>query len=190
MLGNFRIRMLAVIIIAALAGLAMQSGYQSREIAEPVLHYVLKDYGVEEKIALWIENMQAEKEAGVQVMGTGNMQSPCAFISVVRPYGWHWNPEMNKQEFSPGIIMKVEDNTLIKPILEGRVEEISENSQGRMIRINHDENTVSYYGGLEEILVEVGQSVAQDQVIGKCSDVFYLELQDENGPINPNSLFE
>jgi hypothetical protein len=50
MLGSFRIRMLVVVIIAALVGLSVQSNHSSGRLMEALLtDYVLKDYQVEKK---------------------------------------------------------------------------------------------------------------------------------------------
>ena len=49
MLGSFKTRLLIVIVIVTLAGLAMQSNNGSREVVEPVIAYVMKDYQIETK---------------------------------------------------------------------------------------------------------------------------------------------
>ena len=51
MLGSFRIRMLVVIVIAALVGLSLQSGHSSSMMVQAVYRIHNKDYGVQDTLA-------------------------------------------------------------------------------------------------------------------------------------------
>jgi len=57
MLGSFKTRLLLVIILVTVAGLAMQSNNGSREVVEPVITYVMKDYQIEKKVATFAHNI-------------------------------------------------------------------------------------------------------------------------------------
>ena len=86
MLGSFRIRLLVVILITMLVGLSLQSDHSSRYVVEAVLsNYVLKDYGVEEKLALLVENTRSRMtDKEVPVLAESEMQTPCSYLTVAQ----------------------------------------------------------------------------------------------------------
>lgn len=190
MLGSFKVRMLLVVVIAALVGLAMQSDNRSHDLVEPVISFVLQDYQVEEKVAVYLENLRQEKPEELPVSGDTTLQRPCEVIEVEYPYGWYWNGDEEKQEFSPGVALKVKENTLVRPVMAGKVVSISGGGMKRVIRIRHNEDFESLYRGLQEVLVEENQMVDKGQALGKTGKSLYLELQNQEGPISPNALFE
>lgn len=191
MLGSFKIRMLMVIVIAVLVGLALQSDNRSQEVVSPIIKYVMRDYGVEEKLALYLENMLGQSSGqGVQASGDVTMQPPCSINSIKQHYGWYWNGKDQKQEFNSGIVLQVEGNTLVKPTMAGRIDSISSDKDGRSVKIVHSDGLISVYGRLQEVLVKKGAAVSSDQVLGKTGKSLYFELQNEDGPINPESLFK
>jgi len=191
MLGSFRIRLLVVILITMLVGLSLQSDHSSRYVVEAVLsNYVLKDYGVEEKLALLVENTRSRMtDKEVPVLAESEMQTPCSYLTVAQRYGWSWNEQTRKQEFHPGVTLVVKESTLVRPVLSGEVVEVSRQEEGRTILIKHGEKLFSYYQGLEEVLVRENQQVNQDQILGKTGKTLYFELRDEDGPMDPQSLF-
>ncbi|WP_157048880.1 hypothetical protein [Syntrophomonas palmitatica] len=104
MLGSFKIRLLLVIVIVTLAGLSVQANNESQQVVKPVLQYILKDYGFEDKMTAYIDNLWDNgKGQGVPTSGTAVLQVPCKYIKIERYYGWYWNREDKKQEFSPGV---------------------------------------------------------------------------------------
>lgn len=189
MLGNFKARLLIVIIVLTLAGVAMQSNNGSREVVEPLIAYVLKDDGLEGKIATLVHNIR-ENEGVISVSGDTAIQLPCDYLEITRKYGWYWDAEEQKQSFYPGLSLLVEENTLVKPIMAGKVEEISGDSTPRTILLKHDDQIYSVYSGLEEVLVEEKTSVGLEDVLGKCNNSIYLEVRNQDGPLNINYLFE
>ena len=183
--------MLLVIFLVAAAGLAMQSGTSSRRIAEPVLSFMLKDYGVEQKIAGFIDNLRDQGRLDlVPARSASTLDLPCDYIAIEKSYGWHWNSTTHKQEFSPGISLQVKNNTIVKPILDGRVMEISDSEEGRQVLLEHGDSFYSLYGGLEEVLTEEGENLTKDSLIGKSGQTFYLEIRNQDGPQDPTPLFE
>ncbi|WP_081424818.1 murein hydrolase activator EnvC family protein [Syntrophomonas wolfei] len=191
MVRSFKLRMLLVIFLVAAAGLAMQSGESSRRIAEPVIRFMLKDYGVEQKIASFIDNLRDQGRLDlVPARSSSTLALPCEYITVKKNYGWHWNSKTHKQEFSPGIYLEVNHNTAVKPILDGRVIEISSNEEGRQVLLEHNENFYSFYGGLDEVFVEEGKELVKDSLIGKTGNTLYFEIRNQDGPQDPTPLFE
>lgn len=190
MLGSFKLRMLIVIVIAALTGLALQSDNRPASAVAPVIRYVMRDYGVQGKIALYLENIWGKSSGeGVPASGDIIMQKPCHISVVKQHYGWYWNDGRQKQEFNPGMLVEVEAGTLVKPILAGKVVSISDQEEGRQVTVTHNDGLVSVYGGLQEVLIKEGGEVQSDQVLGKSGEELYFELQNADGPLNPESIF-
>lgn len=189
MLGSFKTRLLIVVVIVTLAGLGMQSNNGSREVVEPVIAYVLKDYGVEKKIATFVHNVRDNRSV-ISVSGNAAMQLPCEYLELTQKYGWYWDPAEQKQSFYPGLSLEVKENTLVKPVMAGRVAKISRNNEGRTVLLQHDDEVYSLYGGLKEVLVEEKAEVELDDTLGKCGNSLYLEMRNQDGPLNVNYLFE
>ncbi len=191
MLGSFRIRMLVVIVIAALAGLSMQSEHSSKKIVEPVIKYVMKDYGVQDNMARYLSKLKDKETAEtVSVSSTTALQQPCDYANIEREYGWYWNEDTQQQEFFPAVLMNVEENSTVKPIYEGRVVDISSDERGITVLIDHGGSLYSSYGGLKEVLVEKERDVDKDTIIGRSSRELYFQMTSIDGPLNPNKLFE
>lgn len=191
MLKSFKLRLLLVIFTVAFIGLALQSGNRSRDLVEPVIKYIMTDYGVEKKFANWVQNWQDSNSAGmVPAESKQVLQKPCEFLSIEQSYGWQWNQSNKKQEFFPGYYLRVKDNTLVKPVLAGQIIELSSNKDGRTLLIKHSEDLYSLYGGLKEILVEKGAKVENNHILGKTGEHLYLEIRNREGPQNPQQLFE
>lgn len=191
MLGSFRVRLLVVIVIVTLAGLSMQSGRNSRDIVEPVINYVLKDYGIQDKLATYTSQFRENQGSEtLPAASSQTLQLPCAFDEIEQKYGWYWNQEARRQEFFPAVIVKVEMNSVVKPVMDGTVADIKKDDRGRTVLIDHGGGLLSSYGGLQEVLVEVGKPVKQNDTLGKTGDKLYFQMTSENEPLNPNTLFE
>lgn len=190
MLGSFKIRMLIVIVIAALVGLVMQYDHGSRRIVEPALAYIMKDYHVEQKIGHFIDNVKRAEPETVPTSGSQTLQAPCEFISIENSYGWYWNPETKRQEFSPGITLKVKENSMVKPVLPGQIIEIKGNISDRKILIKHNGDFSSEYDGLSEVLVNEKDWVKHNTVLGKTGSRLYFQVKNQDGPLNPNDIFK
>lgn len=188
MLGSFRIRMLAVIIIVFAVGIAMESSPVSKKVVEPAVRYVLKDYGFNNSLSLFIENMSPDANESIPASSSASLQIPCEFSEVVRNYGWYYNEEHGRQEFLPGVNLKVQNNTAVKPIMAGEVQEIGRNEEGRTVLIKHNETFYSLYGGLKEVLAEENSQVNSNSVLGKSGNMLYLEIRNDDGPLNPHNL--
>lgn len=189
MLGSFKIRMLIVIIIVFLAGFSMESGHSSKQLVESTIKYILKDYGFNAKISLFWENVRPpRRNESMPASSSAILQIPCKFSAIERNYGWYYDQKSQQQEFLPGIYLGVEDNTMVKPIMAGYIEEIGQNEEGRTILIKHDSDFYSSYGGFREILVEKGVLVDNNTVLGKTGKLLYLEIRNSDGPVNPYNL--
>lgn len=186
---NFKVRLLIVIVITTLVSLGMQTNHNTRGVIKPVLSFMLKDYGVERKVALLGENLGLKLTAPPVPVMTETFSPPCEVYEIDKEYGWYYSQENKKQEFLPGVKLKVPNNTLVKAALSGTVKKMGLKDGKRNIVIEHAEGLYSYYDGLKEVLVEENALVSQGEVLGKCSTTLYFELRGEDGPINPQSIF-
>ncbi len=191
MLGSFRIRMLLVILIAALVGLSMQSEHSSNKIVEPVIKYIMKDYGVQDTLAQYLHQIQGEpQDDTLPVSGETILQLPCEFIDIEKSYGWYYNQESQQQEFYPALVIKVEEGTGVKAVYAGQVADISDDEGKKTVLIDHGGGLCSSYGGLQEVKARPGQQVTTDTLIGLSSQQLFFQITGEDGPLNPNRLFE
>lgn len=190
MVKQFKLRLLLAIFLATMVCILMRSA-ASQEKTRIVLDFMLKDYGVEDQIIDWASQWSGyEFKRPVPAASLKNTQLPCEFLGLDQSYGWYWNNEAKQELFFPGLRLKVQDNSPVKPIMDGRVAEISDGSDGRAILIMHNQDFYSYYGGLKEVLVSKGNTVTMNQILGKSGALLYLELRGRNGPVDPQLMLE
>jgi murein DD-endopeptidase MepM/ murein hydrolase activator NlpD len=72
--------------------------------------------------------------------------------------------------------------------MAGEVQEIGRNEEGRTVLIKHNETFYSLYGGLKEVLAEENSQVNSNSVLGKSGNMLYLEIRNDDGPLNPHNL--
>jgi murein DD-endopeptidase MepM/ murein hydrolase activator NlpD len=191
MIGSFRVRLLAVIIISALVGYLMQTS-SSRATVEPVIRYIMgTDYNVEQVVADLLADIKDyyQNRTVEPVTSQEVFQIPCDYIGIDRSYGWFFNLKKNKQEFYPGISLRVEDNSLVRPVMPGTVEKITVDGEKRSVLITHNNGQHSLYEGFKEVLVSENDQVVLDSVLGKSGQTLYFELRDEEGPTDPQFIF-
>ena len=134
-LRTFKLRFFMAILIVAMASISVRTP-ENHEQARAVLQFILKDYGVQQRLVEWFSGWARypEKEA-IPAISPRNMQIPCEFLFIEQNYGWKRNPQTGLDEFFPGIRFKVLDNSLVKPVMAGQVTEIGERPEGRTIVI-------------------------------------------------------
>lgn len=190
MVSSFKLRLLLVILVVAMASISMHSA-ENRSYVRPVLEYVLRDYGIESKILAWGKNRNDQnKPVSTAAFNRQNMQLPCTFLSVEQNFGWHWNSTTHQEQFFPGIKLKVAENTVVKPVMEGQVVELGGDEQGRTVLLQHNQSLYSLYGGLKEVLVDKGARITGKQALGKTGSRLYLEIRGSDGPLDPRFLLE
>lgn len=191
MLGSFRIRLLMVMLVVTLAGLSLQSENATRQYIEPAVQFILKDYGANLRLEHMISRLlHVGQEKDAPVSSSTVLQVPCEYSSIEKKYGWYWNEENRKQEFCPGIYLQVKENSLVRPVLPGKVEAISVDGKEKSVLIKHEGDLYSYYEGLGEVLVSKSEQVNTDQLLGRTGQRLYFQLKNAEGPLNPNQLFE
>jgi len=190
MVKQFKLRLLLAIFLAAIVCILMRST-ASQEKTRIVLDFMLRDYGVEERIIAWVSQWSGyDFKRPVPTVSLKNSQLPCKFLALQQSYGWYWSNEAKREVFFPGLLLTVQDNTPVRPIMDGRVVELSEGSDGRAVLIMHNQDFYSYYGGLKEVFVSKGNNITMNQVLGKSASLLYLELRGRNGPVDPQLMLE
>jgi len=191
MWGRFKLRLLFVIVLLAVIGLVMQTGHESKEIVEPVLKYIMNtDYDVAGVLSPYINNSADELSRALPAQSLKLIKTPCDFEKIERNYGWYWSGVEGRQQFCPGIYLKVKENTPVKPILEGEIQEVRKENTTLRVVVRHSANIVSVYGGLKEVLVDQNSKVESENIIGRTGNTFYFEVRNQDGPVNPAGIFK
>ncbi len=189
--SNVRVKMLVVILILAGIVFSVRTN-RNVDILVPVIDYVMQDSGWEEKsLAIFSQYIGSEFLKPLPVMNTNiPLQLPCQFTGVIKPYGWLWDNVDNRQYFHPGLLLEVNDDSPVLAIAGGHVVEIGEDEAGKSVKIQHNDNLFSYYRGLKEIYVDKGAAISLVKPIAKSKSSLYLELNNKEGPIDPQSVFQ
>lgn len=188
---SFKIRLLMVIVLAAVLGLVMQSNSPGKQAVEPVLQYIMtSDVALTETFNQLLPQAADNSLAKLPASARTLLKAPCDYIKVEKNYGSYWNEELDRKSFNPGMRFKVAQSTPVKAVLPGTVQAITRESQEYTVKIKHAGNLESIYGGLQEIDVKIDHPVLIEQVIGKTGDQFYFELRCQDDPVNPRSIFK
>lgn len=116
-----------------------------------------------------------------------SVQSPIEFEYESRGFSW----------FHSGVDLVAPIGTPVKPIMEGVVEEMSDDpfGYGNHIIVGHPEGLKSIYGHLSEIEIKIGQKVELNTEIGKSGSTgfstgphLHLEVSENGNVINPASI--
>lgn len=96
-----------------------------------------------------------------------------------------------------GTLYASDTEFLVKAVFAGKVTNIAEDEFfGKFVVVEHDNNLVTYYYGLEDIEVQIGDEITSGAVLGKSKNneilsnkkSFLLEAYHNNKLINPEKL--
>ena len=189
---SFKLRLLGVIVLAAMVGLVVQTSNNGSKLVEPVLKIIMENrFDVGSIISRYIPILNPN-DMGRLLPASGGvvLRQPCSFTAVEHSYGWYWNQDKHQEIFNPGIYLQVDDDSEVKPIMAGQVVEIDRNSGQSTVLINHSDGISSLYGCLKDIKVKEGRIISEDEVIGHTTTSFYFEVRGKDGPVNPQSIFQ
>ena len=117
--------------------------------------------------------------------------------SVVYAKNWQWKwpvkaevlEPFNPKNLQKGISLKASSNAKVNPAAPGNVVYAGEGLRGygKLIIIKHSDMLLSAYANNEELLVRVGQSVDQTDVISSLGvdGTMYFEIRKDGNPVNP-----
>lgn len=184
MVSRFKIKLFLVLVILTITASIMQSNHNSKVYVEPALRYIIQTgYAYDEIISVF--SNQYNDEA---ITNDFRVDFPCEYIEIAQDYGWHVDERNHRQEFTTGLLFDVKDDSIIKSILAGEVELIEEEGGETSITIKHNEKLYSYYSGLKDVFIQIGDNIEKEQEIAKSGSRFYFELRNEEGAINPWNL--
>lgn len=192
MLRTFKLKMLAVILIIAVMGLMMQSEQYGRQYVQSALRYIMDNkYDLRAVLARYVQIPGWEDlNTALPVSSGVVLRKPCDFLDIELHYGWHWDQDEKKNEFNPGIQLKVIKNTEVRPILSGQVIKVASAGGQKTVLVQHESNLQSLYGGLTQVLVKEGDIIDEDTPVGRTGESFYFEVRGKDGPVNPQSIFK
>lgn len=121
----------------------------------------------------------------------GKLPWPVESRTILRPYGtWRENGIVHNND---GIDIKVQQNASVRSIGSGKVVFASRyQGMGKVVIIRHNKKYISLYGSLVEISVEKGESINEQQVIGRAgrssgmdSPRLYFQIFQGKKTLNP-----
>ena len=117
--------------------------------------------------------------------------------SVVYAKNWQWKwpvkaevlEPFNPKNLQKGISLKASSNAKVNPAAPGNVVYAGEGLRGygKLIIIKHSDMLLSAYANNDKLLVNVGQSVDQTDVISRLGvdGTMYFEIRKDGNPVNP-----
>jgi murein DD-endopeptidase MepM/ murein hydrolase activator NlpD len=192
MLRTFKLKLLGVIVIAAVLGILMQFSQSGSQFVQPALQYIMDNkYDVRAVLARYVQIPGLQDAYSLlPVSGGALLRQPCEIVSIQSHFGWHWDQQGKKSKFNPGMQLNVVRGTEVKPILSGQVVQVTTEGDQKTVLIKHDNSLFSLYGGLQQAMVRQGASVGEDTVIGKTGESLYFEVRGKDGPVDPQSIFK
>ncbi|NLY11602.1 MAG: M23 family metallopeptidase [Firmicutes bacterium] len=110
-----------------------------------------------------------------------------ANAEIVTVFGWQRHPVFNDWRFHGGIELFADSNKDVRTVLPGRVKSLETTSDGIELVIEHGSGWDTVYRAVENVNVNVGDKVNQNQVIAKVgsNSKFFFALHHENTPVDP-----
>ncbi|MGE5544200.1 MAG: peptidoglycan DD-metalloendopeptidase family protein [Bacillota bacterium] len=183
-MSSFKTRLLIALILIVAVTWVYQGSGQPRSIIQSLLNYTTtRDYDVGQ----WIESIWNDQILAPAVSKSA-LHLPCSFTEVVRHFGWYYNARTGTQAFNPGVVLRIDSGTLVYPVLQGEISSVNLQENGYQVVLRHGDNLTSVVRGLREVSVEEGETVDESTPLGRGADLLYLELRNEDGPINPEGF--
>ncbi len=107
------------------------------------------------------------------------------------PFGPRRDPRYGTQVPHNGVTVETVPGTPVRAVYAGAVIFAAEFEDfGRTVVVHHPEQVFSLYSGLDRLLVERGDVVALDTVLGTVSARLYFEIRVENDPRDPQEWLQ
>ena len=111
---------------------------------------------------------------------------------IITAYGWQENTIHKDWRFNAGVDVEPEKGDAVKAVKSGKVKEVSANSRGTQLKIDHGGGTVTSYGNLADCRVQDGQLVKQGAIIGSLgrdNRVLHFEIWQDGRSRDPGELW-
>jgi len=95
---------------------------------------------------------------------------------MVQSFGWDEAGNYNED-----IVIKGETNAKVYCVLDGEVCEMIKTEQGWTVKIQHFDDLVSVYGGLNEVNLELGSYLRRDEAFATLKGEYMVFALYENG---------
>ncbi len=183
-MSSFKTRLvIALILIIAVTWAYPVTGQQDGLIGSLLSYTTSTDYDV----SGWLKSIW-EDQVLSPAASTSALRLPCDYIEVVRHFGWYYNARTGDQAFNPGVVLRIKSGTPVYPVLSGEVVSVSLQENGYQVVLEHSEDLTSVVRGLREVRVEEGETVDESTPLGRGGELLYLELKNQDGPINPEGF--
>ncbi len=146
-------------------------------------------------VALNVKNKTSGQSGNSPIVPTKNKIKPSPKYS--KNWQWKWPLKgsvvegFNPNKLQKGLKIKGSGNAEVSPAAPGNVVYAGSGLRGygKLIIIKHSDVFLSAYANNEQLLVEVGQSVSQADVISNLSanGEMYFEIRKDGNPVNPKT---
>ncbi|MGE5396287.1 MAG: peptidoglycan DD-metalloendopeptidase family protein [Chitinophagales bacterium] len=179
---HIKARIIIAILLAAGITAAIKWYPPAYKYVHPAINYTIsKNYDA----ATWYKRIiKGKAQEPKTVTSSAALAAPCNYQGVARHFGWYYSQETSKQVFNPGLVLEIGQNEPVHPVLSGKIAEIKSQENGYEVIIQHGQSLVSITRGLKKLNVKKGQQVDEETVLGKASDLVYIEIRGQEGPVN------
>ncbi len=167
----------------------MQSIHGGRALIEPALRVVFYEDQWVNRLVTTIGAYLPGYQTPSAAVSDQLLQLPCPYKGIIQPFSASEALESGQNSFLPGIVLQVEANSAVLPILAGRVILVEGDAQDYKVLIGHEQGFESEYGGLKRVLVKPGMNVTKSTVLGRNGEQLYFALNSRQGPLDPGQLF-
>lgn len=96
--------------------------------------------------------------------------------TILRPYGPYQHPVLKTITENLGLDIKVESGTAVHTVADGKVTAVTwQRGRGNLIIINHSDGFYTVYTHLDEIMVNLQQTVSAGQIVGTVGETGSLD---------------
>ncbi len=191
---------LGIISVMVMSVILVLSGIQSYLNERPIYQYTLD--GVFESTAIPVVNVEPSIELVIRPYVSDKVK--------IGRYFYDFESDQTKQEQSlilygdtymqnNGVDYISDDKFDVVSILQGDVISIEDSEvYGKILKIKHNENLISVYSNIKDVLVTVGYHVSQGEIIASSdrskidnedASMLHFEIYYKNNPIDPESLY-
>ncbi|CUH97452.1 hypothetical protein P22_3582 [Propionispora sp. 2/2-37] len=149
------------------------------------------NYIVDEIVRKFPRDMDVAVFKKITSPGVSSAEQPLPMIQPVEgkiliPFGWK-NDKGNQASIHQGIDIETLAGTTVKAAANGTIKLITDSKvYGKVIIIEHNQDTDSLYGYVDDVLVAQGEQVSQGQVIARTSGPrMYFEIREQGKAVDP-----
>ena len=191
---------LGIISVMVMSVILVLSGRQSYLNERPIYQYTID--GVFEGTTIPVVNVEPSIETVIRPYVSDKVK--------VGRYFYDFESDQTKQEQSlilygdtymqnNGVDYISDDKFDVVSILQGEVVSIEDSEvYGKILKVKHNDNLISVYSNIKDVLVTVGYHVSQGEIIAASdrskidnedASMLHFEIYYKNNPVDPESLY-